>query len=300
MKKNFGRIVKSVFTLALAAVVMLTSTYIGGKVDAQAATTRKITIYTGEVFQFTDYSTVKSVKSSKKKVVKAKKSDSTHVKITAKKKGKSTVKIKTAEGTYKYKVKVKSSSATYSASLVRDESGYIYAALKSKVSTCFDTVYYRVTLKDSSGNVLLSSTGYQYAGTGKATIYDAVSGSYSYKDVDLSKSSIKVVSVDHNPYYTYKKVSSKLSTNMVYSSSDSYSTKYNLTVTNPTGKPVYGQATVFFYDSSNNIIGYKPVYIYVSANSTSTVSSVYIDSYSYPSYDHYKVVVSGFTKTYKY
>lgn len=102
MKKFMKQLMASAFVCAMV-IALLPAT-------VQAKTTKKsITLYKGEAIYYTDYSTVKSVKSSNAKVAKASKDKSADYKtnIVAKKAGKTNVTIRTKGGNAVVTVTVK-------------------------------------------------------------------------------------------------------------------------------------------------------------------------------------------------
>ena len=133
MNKLTKRIV-SVF-LAVAMIVTILP-----PVTAQAAKTKSVVLYKGEVVEVSDnfYSTVKSVSSSKKAVVAAKKDSKRNYKaiLTAKKAGKSTVTLKTKKGTFKYAVTVKNYDFTVSFKNIGND--YLLMSVKNNTKTTFD------------------------------------------------------------------------------------------------------------------------------------------------------------------
>ena len=110
-----NKVMKKLLCACLALAMLIT---ILPPVTAQAAKTKSVVLYKGEVVEVSDnfYSTVKSVSSSKKAVVAAKKDSKRNYKaiLTAKKAGKSTVTLKTKNGTFKYVVTVKNYDFTVS------------------------------------------------------------------------------------------------------------------------------------------------------------------------------------------
>ena len=118
-------------------------------VTAQAAKTKSVVLqYKGEVVEVSDnfYSTVKSVSSSKKAVVAAKKDSKRNYKaiLTAKKAGKSTVTLKTKNGTFKYAVTVKNYDFTVSFKNIGND--YLLMSVKNNTKTTFDELQLTYTL----------------------------------------------------------------------------------------------------------------------------------------------------------
>lgn len=147
MKKMMKRLVSFVVALAMIATVIPV-------VNAEAATTKKMTLYVGEAVYFTDYGKVSSVTSSKKSVVSAAKDkeNNTHANLKAKKAGTSTVTVKTKYGTTKIKVTVK--KLAFDVKLTQLSEGSVLVSVKNNTKQAFDYANVTYTLKGADGEIL--------------------------------------------------------------------------------------------------------------------------------------------------
>ena len=61
---------------------------------------------------------------------------------------------------------------------------------------------------------------------------------------------------------------------------------------------VSGTVYIMLYDAADQLIGVRPLSIYLKGSAVNT-ETVKIDTqYSYPTYDHYKVVKAAYSKSY--
>jgi hypothetical protein len=295
MKKYIKKIVSMFLVFAMVIAVAAP-----GVVQAATKVDKKQTMYIGEAFEGYLYgSTIKSVKSSNSKVVKAAKSSDKKYgyTMTAKKKGTATITVKYKYGskskTYRLKITVKKLDVTITSQRV---GSYVLFSIKNNTAQCFDRVYFSYELKDSTGSVLKADeTSCSYIAS-KATGYDSV---YFASDlaVDGTQTTAKVTAVSRDPQYTYKNATTKQLTvtkkNEVFSDNK---LTFNVTYKNKTNYYVYGYTYVFLYDAADNIIGMiDSRSIYLSKKQTDTKSfTEYISPYTYPTYDHYKIVTGAY------
>ncbi|MCD7709502.1 MAG: hypothetical protein LUI02_06480 [Clostridiales bacterium] len=293
MKKLTKRLIAAVLVLTMLVVIVPVT-------DAQAATSSKTTSYTvykGEEFTWTNYETVKSVKSSDKKIVKATKDSSANYKVDlkAKKVGKAKITVKTNYGTYYLNLTVKKLAVKVTLSKMSD--GYVLVKVKNKTDQTFDGVYVDYTLVDGDGDTVASNTmTVSNCVAGKA-VYDYIYyNSYSY-DVDIDASTAKVSSAYHTPSYTYKNRSSKVKVTAKETTDESGNLTISLTNTNTASKPITGCNYILIYDADDNIIGLDTRSFYLASKVTDTSVGVTIYSSLYPDYDHYVIKTVAYSYT---
>ncbi|MGN0169828.1 MAG: hypothetical protein ACI39H_03585 [Lachnospiraceae bacterium] len=287
MKNMMKRLPATVLTLALLFCLLPPS-------SVQAATTSKsITMYVGEVFNYTDYSTVKSTSSSKKTVVSVKK-DSSNPKyaiFTAKKAGSATLTIKTKNGTTKIKVTVKKLSMTVS---MKDlGNGYIYVSVKNSTKQVFEDVTVNYSLVDADGNEVKSDDKKIYSVLPGKTSYGTIYyNNYSYS-VDIANSKASVTEVDRYPNRTYKDISSKIKTTV---SEEAGEDTMVVSITSKNNYTDYAHVYNFIliYNAENQVIGCENRSTYLKSKASDTTSlTLYINLY--PGYDHYKVITRSYS-----
>jgi hypothetical protein len=267
--------------------------------NVQAATVKKsLTLYKGEAIYFTDYSTVKSVSSSKKSVVTVKKDSERDYRanITAKKTGKATLTMKTKSKTYKYTITVKKLDVT--AKITDMGNGYLLLTVKNNTKNTFTSVDFSYTLKNEQGEVVKSDTRSVSNVVAGKTVYDYISyDNYSY-DVDPSKCSAKATGVSRDPDATYKNVSSKVTYTVTEDDNGSDTLTLSVKSKNTLKKDyARGYHYILVYDADNNVIGLKTINIYLKAGAVNTdTAKIYYGPYGYQyGYDHYKVVTVAYT-----
>lgn len=290
MKKFMKQLMASAFVCAMV-IALLPAT-------VQAKTTKKsITLYKGEAIYYTDYSTVKSVKSSNSKVAKASKDKSADYKtnIVAKKAGKTNVTIRTKSGNAVVAVTVKNAKFTSKIESV-NESGYVLISVKNNSKDVFDSIEMTYTIKDSNGGVIAQKSEKMNSILPNKTAYTNVYiGSDNMENLSLSQSLAKVTGYSRSWIgYTYKDVSSKITcTPQVTEETDS-GISYNMKLKNSYNDSVSGKVYTMVYDADNNLLGVESNSINLDKKETKTVTYGYVSKRAYPNYDHMKLVVQAY------
>ena len=294
MKKMMKRLVSFVVALAMIATMIPV-------VNAEATTTKKITMYAGEAFYtYVSGQEVKSVSSSNKSIVKASK-DSDYkrqVNLTAKKAGKATITIK-VKGydnktvTYKYAITVKKLS--FDTSFVSAAGGYVCVGVKNKTAQTFDKVVIQYTFKDANGEVVAQNTNTVSRVLTKKTAYTNIYvGSSNMELIDLSQSSVKVTAVAHEPDYSYKDVSTKITVTPKDEVVNDRSVTFNITSKNTTNQYIMGYDYVMIYDEAGTLIGVEDYSLYLDKKETKTYSGASFYFSKYPNYDYYEIVTNAY------
>lgn len=281
---NQKKMIKSV----IAVFVMIFAFSIVS-ITAQAATTKKITVYVGEVFNYyyINMGTVKSVTSSNKKVVDAKKVKGSDGKIynqmTVKKKGKAKVTVKGTKGTYIYNITAKKKPTINVTVEQRSIDNYYTIKVQNKSAVYFDRVVVNIQYRDAAGNILDERTEYvNYLGAKKTACMQDFS-SY-YRNIDLSKTTY-TVTYDRNIDRKYSDYTKNVKwTTSVKDGKLIIKSKINYKKSGY----VYAGYTIYFYDAAGNIVGVRDGYNYMSGSNkkyrTSTTEipmSIYDDAVSY-------------------
>lgn len=239
-------------------------------ITAEAATkTKKMTMYVGETFSYwyTGMGTVKSVKTSKKKVVaakKVKKGSTIYNQMTAKKKGSAKVTVKGTRGTYVYNITVKA-TPKIEVSFVPRADGYLTVNVNNKSKVNFDSVTVNITYKDAAGNVLGSDTAnVYYLGAKKSAADDVYPYVYPYDEasIDWNQTTFEVI-YDRDPDYKYTDYTKKIKW------TESVSNGYLNITTKTTYKgdnSIYAAFSVLFYDAAGNVIGVTDGYNFLSGD----------------------------------
>jgi len=242
------KIMKNSMKCFIALFVMALALSVTG-ITAQAATkTKKLTLYVGEKVEYTyiGIGSLKSVKSSKSKVVSAKKK-SGHSVMQAKKAGKATVTVKGTRGTFKYNITVKKPSFSVSIQSLQNE--YALVNVKNNTSGFFDSVDVILTLKDANGNPIAQKTVFiNYLGSKKTALDKLYYGSYD--NVDISKTTYSV-SFSRNLNATYKNYDSKVKWNSYQQDGKVYVT---VSTSYKGSGSIYAGYNVVFYDAIGNVI----------------------------------------------
>lgn len=272
------KVMKNSTKCLIAFFVMLFAISLTG-ITAEAKTkTYKITLYVGEkASEYPSVGTIKSVKSSNKKVVAASKKGST-INLNAKKAGSAKVTVKGKKGTYVYKVTVKKASFSVSGATVNSK-GYYLMTLKSQSSSFFESVRVIATFRDSNGNPLKEETFSFYSIAPKSTAYDITYIS-SYSGIDPSKTTFTVDEFYRTPYYNYKNYEKNVNYSITEVSSDAYSKDYRFTAsTSYKGKGgIYAGYDVFFYDAAGNIVDVYSGYMFLYNKSRVDTRNMSVDS----------------------
>ncbi len=284
------RVVSICLTLAMALTVL-------AAVPAQAATKKSITLYKGEGIYYTDYTAVKSVKSSNSKVVTAKKDKSADYKtnLLAKKAGKSTVSIRTKSGSHKVTVTVKNAKFTPEI-LSCNAGGYVLISVKNNNKDTFDKVAIKYTIKSSDGSVIAEKEDtVSYLLAGKTAYTSVYVGSSNLENVSLAQSTVKVTDYARTWIgYTYKDVSAKVKCTAEVTEETDSSLSYNIKEKNTTKENVSGKLYTMIYDADNHLIGVESSSLYLNKQETKTLTYGYISKRYYPNYDHMKLVVHAY------
>ena len=289
MKKMFKQLMAAALLFAMVVTCLPTI--------SQAATAQKsITLYKGEGVYYTDYSTVKSVKSSNSKVVKASKDkeNERHANLVAKKAGKANVSIATQYGSAKVAVTVK--NAKFTPKHVLTHGGYILVSVKNENKDTFDKAEIKYTNKDSAGEVIEEKTDIVYdLLAGKVAYANIYVGSSNIENVDLSQSTVKVTAYERTWLgYTYTDVSSKVTCTAKITEENDSSISFNIVEKNKGNESVDGRVYAMLYDADDKLIGVEDYSLYLDKKETKTVNYGYISKREYPTYDHMKLVARAF------
>jgi hypothetical protein len=271
---------KKVFKLAVTMMLMAAMVFsIMPVTKAEAAKTTNVTLYVGEAIYVTNYNKVKSVKSSKKSVVKAVKDKSRDYKanLFAKKTGTANITIKTVRGTMNYKITVKKAKFDFGYEVIPNY-GVVFTAV-NKTKQIFDTIKIHYTIKDINGATLVSDD---------ARISALIPGKTSYsnsvylnrdqfENFDPSSITVTLEEYDRMPGYTYKDASSSLKitskdANVVSENEVDVDLRYE----NSSKKRLSGYVTVLFYNANGELKDISNRSIYLNskgADSTKVMSS---------------------------
>lgn len=287
MSKAMKRVVTVCLALAMAVTLL-------APVTAQAAVkTENVTLYKGEVLKSYVFGTIKSVSSSKKSVVSAKK-DGSNAAMTAKKTGKATVSIKTNRGTYKYVVTVKKLDVT--AKLSDMGEGYMLLTVKNNTKQTFTDVAVDYVIKNDQGETVKTDRKIVSGVVAGKTVYAYVYyDNYSYT-VDETKCSAKVVADDRSLTAKYKNVASKINTTIEEDTSEADTLKLTFKSKNTQKKdPANVEHYVLVYNAMDQVIGLRTVSFYLKAGKMDSYELKIDTKYGYKDYDHYKVVTVAYS-----
>lgn len=263
-------------------------------ITAEAAT-KNITLYVGEQIYFTDYRDVAKVSSSNSKVVKAvkDKENKKNTNLTAKKAGKATVTIKTSGGTTKLNITVK--KLNFSVKALSVAGGYVLLSVKNNTAQTFDKIALGYTFKDAQGQVVKQDSELVNRVIAKKTVYVSIYvGSSQAGLLDLASCSAKVTQVSHEPSYVYKDVSSKVKASVKDEKDEGNKITFSVTTKNTTNQSVSGYNYIMIYDAGDALIGVEKRSFYLDKKAANTSTSGYISKYTYPTYDHYKIVTQAY------
>lgn len=286
------QMMKGILTFCLTAAMIVT---LLPATVAQAAT-KNVTMYKNEAFYFTDYGKVSKVSSSNSKVVKAAKDkeNERHTNLTAKKTGKSTVTIKTSYGTTKLNITVK--KLDFSVKVLSIVGSNAVVEIKNKTAQTFDSIFVDYTFKGADGAVVKQDTEKIYRVPAKKTVYTNIYvGSAQAELLDLASCTAKVSSVSHDPSYIYKDLSAKVKATVKDETDDGTKVTFSVTTKNTADQDVMGYNYVLIYDANDTLIGVDKLSIFLDAKATNTATSGYISRYTYPAYDHYKIVTQAYS-----
>ena len=259
---------KKMLCMVLAAV-MIVSLLPAATVTSEAATkNEKTTMFAGETMDFYLFgTTITSVSSSNKKVVKAKRDSSAKYKalFTAKKKGSATVTIKSTGGTVKYKITVLDTTKSfdfYVAPINKSTGADMLLKVKNKTKLNVSSIGVDYTLRDSNGNEIetanTSVRGLAAKSTGYSSIY--VSTNNINLGVDLSKTTFIIKSITRTN--KTKNLKKKVTVKEKDASFDGNT--LNVTVSAKNKASVYANVyiTIIAKDAADNIIGFTNTGVY--------------------------------------
>lgn len=287
MKKTLKKLVCCMLAAALFATLL-------PALPAQAAT-KSVTLYVGEQIYFTDYGTVSKASSSNSKVVKAAKDkeNNRHTNLTAKKAGKATVTIKTSYGTTKLKITVK--KLNFTAKVLSVANGYVTFSVKNNTAQTFDKLLVDYTFKDAQGEIVKQDSEVVHRSVAKKTAYESIYvGSSQGELLDPDACTVKVTAVEHDPSYVYKDVSSKVKATVKDEQDNGNNISFSITTKNTTNERVLGYNYILIYDAADALIGVDKMTLYLDKKATNTSTNGYISKYTYPTYDHYKIVTQAY------
>jgi hypothetical protein len=294
LKKLLAVVLTFVFVVTALAVETPTAVY--------AAKTESLTMFVGESFSYSLYTTtITKVTSSDKSIVKASKDSDLKfaLNLTAKKKGTATITIKYKDIKNKSqstKIKVTVKKADIACNMEPLADGYVLFTLNNKTKQTFDKAYIKYDLKDSNGDTVKSEEDVYVTDlvAGKTAYYEVYVGKDA--DIDYSASKVSVTALTHDPNYTYTVCTSK---NIAVTAKDETEDDSKVTFTikqqNKTKQTVDGKYYILIYDADDNIIGMDYNSIYLTKKETKTASyETSISKRTYPTYDHYKIVVQAY------
>ncbi len=289
---------KRLCALALA-LLMVISLIPAMPTQAAKTKTKKVTMYVGEAFYYTNYSKVKKISCSKKSVVSAKKDSKnpSHTDLVAKKAGSAKVTIKTQYGTMKLNVTVKKFSM--SVSMKDCGKGTILVSVKNNTKQIFDSATVAYSIADVNGTEVLRDT---------VRVRSLLPGKVSYTTISYNQYSVtpciehsiaKVGLPNRNPNYSYSNISSKVKLTETNFKEDTSSLSFTLTMKNNSSKTANGQIFILLYDEFDNVIGMAvPRSVYLTGKSVnSTTVNIYFNLVN--GYDHYKILTRTYSSVYK-
>jgi hypothetical protein len=215
--------------------------------------------------------------------------------MTAKAAGKATVTVKGSSGTGKFQVTVKKLS--FSVKLKNLAGSYATIAIKNNTAQTFEKIAVSYTFKDADGEVVKQDTETVSRVPAKKTVYASIYvGSSQAEMIDLASSSAKVTEVQHDPDYTYKDVSSKVTATVKDETENDSNVTFSVTSKNSTNQAVYGYNYILIYDADDTLLGVTSLSIYLDKKATNTSTNGYISKYTYPAYDHFEIVTQAYYK----
>jgi hypothetical protein len=220
--------------------------------------------------------------------------------LTAKKAGsaKITIKYKNSSNKSKtttLKVTVKKAGITCTVKSYLPD-GYVLFALKNNTKQTFEGAYIKYDLKDSDGETMKSAEDVYVSNlvAGKTAYYEVYVGRDS--DIVCYQSTVSVTALSRNPNYTYTACTSKnIAVTAKNETEDDSKVSFTIRQQNKTKQTLNGRYYVLIYDEDDDIIGMEEYYIYLGSKETKTNSyetSIYKSTY--PTYDHYKIVVNAY------
>ena len=289
---------KKILSLLLACICAVSTIYVSASVDTYAASkTAMVTLVKGEKISFypDPYgSNVKSVTSSKKSVVSAKKNpdESYQIVVTAKEKGTATVTAKTENGTKKFNFKVVGNAIKIKA--IAQVDGYLIYEIKNDTSVTYSSFAFDWTAKDSDGDVLKTGTEYISKLAAKSTAYTAVYVGYS-SIPSLKKSTAKANFENSRHYLDYKYTNCTEKVKVTVTESfDDYAINFKVKVKNSVNDYVDFGADLVLYDCDDNIVDIINFSDCLGKKETTTKEGI---SYAGEEYDHYEIFIRAYTGT---
>ena len=261
--------------MLVAAVFVMAAALLTTSTTVQAAKTKKVTLYVGEKPSYGFFlGSVKSVKSSNKKVVAVSKKSGYAI-LNAKKTGKAKV---TVTGTYRNSTNILNVTVkkkpTFGVSFIPLSNGECVMVVKNNSKAFVDQIKLNLTFYDVAGNAVATSTKYvNYVGAGK-TAYEKLYASVYGATIDFSKTTAET-SYDRSLSYKYKDYTGKVNFSVNCSggkASVTTSTKYKK------DGSVYACFNLAYKDAAGNIVGYY----YDSYHYMTKSRKIYTYSYSMP------------------
>lgn len=289
----------------LAFLLLITGILVPMEAKATKGNKQNITMYVGEAYQYTNFSEVKSVKNSNKKVVISEKDkdSSKHLIIAAKKAGKATITAKTANGPVVINVTVKKPS--FEIKVNKISYNELLVTVTNKTKAIFEDAVISYSLKDNAGTEFVKDTARIYSLVPGKNSYRAVSFNHYTFEPDPDKCVIKVEGLSRSPGRVYTEAEKSLKiTDKIVSQTDK-EVELSINMKNTGKKNISGDVNIVFYDASDNIIGQNNVSVYLKNGAVDTVSrKLYIqmqdkDNMQYATFDHYKIEKAVYTSEYK-
>ena len=261
--------------IIFAVFVMVMAFFITGSTSQAATKSDKLTLYVGEQlgYSYIGMGTLKSAKSSNKKVVTASKKNGSCI-MKAEKTGKATVTAKGSKGTWKHNITVK--KADFQVDIVPIAgTRYGQVSVKNNTSGFFTSFDVLVTFNDANGNKIYESSAYvRYVGK-KQTGYDEVYLGSDIEAIDWSKTTYTLSfsrSVDQKYKNYAKKVSFKESSGTNNNNNPCIDIKAK---TSYKGKgSIYIAYDVFYYNAAGNLVSISNYISTLSKYSKSSTISI--------------------------
>lgn len=260
---------KSIKCIILMFVMVVAFSVMGSTVEA-ATKTKKLTLLVGEKisYSYIGLGSIKSVKSSKSKIVSAKKKSGKSI-MTAKKAGKAVVTVKGARGTFKYNITVK--KADFSTSISQITEDYALISVTNNTSVYFNYVDLNCIFKDAAGNPLKTYTpSVSYLGP-KQTAYYKI---YLVDNAVVANTDLSVVDWTRSIDYTYKNYAKKVTMTDYISNGKLY---VNAKTSYKGSGYIYAAFDVLFYDAAGKLVGASTTnYISLYKNRKTDTDETYI------------------------
>lgn|GEM_PF-3808464 len=289
-KMSFTKRIACLMLAALMAIPAASAFNLPEASTVEAASAKKVTMYVGEGVEVGLSRSVKSLKSSNKKIVKTGTYTTYGTKysyIEAKKKGKCTVSYKKYGEKITYNVNVKKAKISVTATNIG--SGNFVLTIKNKTKQYFERVKVNYTVRDAAGAVIESDSVYAYDLPSKGTTYKEILTSATYSQYNAGISCTASAKPDfHDFNYSYKNVSKKIEVTKAEADAEGY---LNITYKNKNKESAYthGSMYVLFYDASGNIVDCYYHSLYVKKGKTESFRAFPLNDY----YD-YKIVTNAY------